>query len=304
MKTTTAPAAAACHPPPKIAENVVRTAEKKAATKNTSLLLLAFLAGVYIALGAVLFSVVTNDLAAHIGDGMSRLVGGMTFSLGLVIVVLGGAELFTCNNLIMTMGFLQKRINYRQVLYNWTWVYLFNVIGAILIAVFFLFSGIWKANDGAIALRAVDIAYTKVSLPWSEALFRGILCNWMVCLAVWLSLAGKDAISKIVGIVLPITASTAIGFEHSIANTYFVSMGIFLKAQTGLQEILTPLAIEGLTWRSFFTNNLIPVTIGNIIGGAIFVAVIYWQIYLRSTLQNTAGKPAAGSARSEQKLPS
>ncbi|MDW7738596.1 MAG: formate/nitrite transporter family protein [Bacillota bacterium] len=274
-----------CDTPAEIARSVVGVAQKKAATAPVSLIMLALLAGAYIALGAVMFTIITNDLAVYIGDGLSRLVGGISFSIGLILVILGGAELFTGNNLLVT-GYLDKKVSGRQVLNNWVWVYLFNFAGALLVVALFYFSGIWKANDGSIALRVINIAYAKSTLTWGEALFRGILCNWLVCLAVWLSLAGKDAISKILGIMIPITAFVAAGFEHSIANMYFVPMGIMVKNNIFIQGLVSPAILQSISWQSFFLNNLIPVTIGNIIGGVVFVAVAYWTCYLRPTMSD------------------
>jgi formate/nitrite transporter len=276
---------AACDAPPDIARNCVGVAEKKAAISPPSLRVLGLLAGAYIAMGAVLSTVVTNDLAVYIGDGLSRLVGGVTFSLGLVLVVLGGAELFTGNNLVMTAGLLQKKITYKQVLSNWSRVYLFNFIGALLIVILIFYSGIWKFNGGSVGLRAVNIAAAKVSLPWSEAFFRGILCNWLVCLAVWLSLAGKDAFGKILAIVIPVTAFVAMGFEHSIANMYFIPMGILLTGLETVRATIDPAVVNALTWSGFLWKNLIPVTLGNVVGGVIFVAVAYWNAYLRPTIE-------------------
>jgi formate/nitrite transporter len=280
LPSTTAAPVAACDPPSEIAKTMVGVAQKKAATAIPTLMMLAILAGAYIALGAVLFTIVTNDLSLYIGDGLSRLVGGIAFSLGLILVILGGAELFTGNNLLFT-GYLDKKLNGRQILKNWTWVYFFNFIGALIVVALFFYSGIWKANGGAIATRAINIAVAKNSLTWSEALFRGILCNWLVCLAVWLSMAGKDAISKILGIMIPISAFVAAGFEHSIANMYFIPMGIMLKDTTLAYNLFSPAVLQGLSWQVFFLNNLIPVTIGNIIGGVVFVAIAYWTCYLR-----------------------
>jgi len=280
----TTPPPIVCDPPPAIAKGMVGLAEKKASTASPSLQLLALLAGAYIAMGAVLSTVVTNDLATYIGDGLSRLVGGMTFSLGLILVILGGAELFTGNNLMVT-GLLDKKVTLKQVLNNWVWVYLFNFIGALLIVFIFYFSGIWKANNFGIAMKAINTANAKISLSWSEALFRGIFCNWLVCLAVWLSMAGKDAFGKIMGIMIPVTAFVAIGLEHSIANMYFIPMGIMLKNHEILQGMLTPGVAEGLNWINFFWNNLIPVTLGNLIGGVIFVGVAYWNAYLRPSVR-------------------
>ncbi len=270
-------------PPAEIAKSMVGVAEKKAATKMGSLIPLAILAGAYIALGAIMFTIITNDLAAFIGDGLTRLIGGISFSLGLILVILGGAELFTGNNMIMT-GYLEKKVSGKQLLSNWFWVYLFNFVGSLLVVVLFYYSGIWKANGGAIGVRAVNIAAAKASLPWVEALFRGIFCNWLVCLAVWLSNAGRDVIGKIIAIMIPIAAFVAAGFEHSIANMYFLPMGLSLVNHEALLSLLKPEVIQGLTWQGFFLNNLIPVTIGNIIGGAGFVAAIYWGAYLRPLL--------------------
>ena len=285
-----APPVLSCDPPPEIAKTIVGVAIKKTATATPSLMVLALLAGAYIALGAVLFTIVTNDLSAYIGDGLSRLVGGLSFSLGLILVILGGAELFTGNNLIVA-GYLDRKISGKQVLNNWFWVYLFNFVGAILVASLFFYSGIWKANDGEIAARIINIAAAKTSLTWSEAFFRGILCNWLVCLAVWIAMAAKDAVSKILGIMIPIAAFVAAGFEHSIANMYFVPMGLMVKGSELAQNIFNPALLQGITWQTFFINNLIPVTLGNIIGGVVFVAVAYWTCYLRPS---TTGRLVPG----------
>jgi formate/nitrite transporter len=292
-----APAAApvlSCDPPPEIAKTIVGVSEKKAATAALSRAMLALLAGAYIALGAVLFTIVTNDLALYIGDGLSRLVGGVAFSLGLILVVLGGAELFTGNNLLAA-GYLDKKVSGRQVLQNWFWVYLFNFAGALVVVALFYYSGIWKANDGGVAMRIINIAAAKTSLTWGEALFRGILCNWLVCLAVWISMAGKDAISKILGLMIPVTAFVAAGFEHSIANMYFIPIGIWLKGSELAQGLFAPAVLQGLTWQAFFLNNLIPVTIGNIIGGVVFVAAAYWTCYLRPTMADRGILPNGGA---------
>lgn len=274
------PPATSCDPPQEIAKTVVCAAQKKTALAAPSLVMLAILAGAYIALGAVIFTIITNDLAIYIGDGLSRLVGGVSFSLGLILVILGGAELFTGNNLLAA-GYLEKKVSGRQILSNWFWVYFFNFVGALIVVALFYYSGIWKANDGSIALRITNIAYAKTTLTWTEALFRGILCNWLVCLAVWIAMAGKDAISKILAIMVPITAFVAAGFEHSIANMYFVPMGILVKNSDIVAGLLAPAVLQGITWQAFLINNLIPVTIGNIIGGVIFVAAAYWTCYLR-----------------------
>lgn len=279
-----------CDPPKDVAATTVGVSEKKAATPFFNLLVLGILAGAYIALGAELSTMITNDLAKFVGDGLSRLFGGFVFSLGLILVVIGGAELFTGNTLMVT-GWLEGKINGRQVLRNWTIVYCANFIGAILLAWFFYNSGLWKVNGGLVGAKAVLIANSKANLAWNEALVRGILCNWLVCLAVWLASASRDGVSKILAIVFPVTAFVASGFEHSIANMYFIPTGIFLKSQAAvLPAVATALgtdpagataALANLNWGSFLVKNLIPVTIGNIIGGALFVGAFYWSVFLR-----------------------
>ena len=265
--------------PPQLARTMVGVAESKAAVTAPPLIWLAILAGAYIALGAIMFTIITNDLAAFVGDGLSRMIGGIAFSLGLILVVLGGAELFTGNNLIFT-GYLEKKVTGKRLLNNWFWVYLFNFAGSLVVVFLFYYSGIWKANGGAIGLRAVNIAAAKSSLPWIEALFRGILCNWLVCLAVWLANAGRDVISKIAAIMIPIAAFVAAGFEHSVANMYFIPLGLALKSHPALQALLDPALLAGLNLKGFLLGNLVPVTIGNLIGGALFVAAVYWRAYL------------------------
>ena len=267
------------NPPPQLARTMVGVAESKAAVTMPSLLWLAILAGAYIALGAIMFTIITNDLASFIGDGLTRMIGGIAFSLGLILVVLGGAELFTGNNLIFT-GYLEKKVTGKQLLGNWFWVYLFNFVGSLVVVFLFYYSGIWKANGGAIGVRAVNIAAAKASLPWAEALFRGVLCNWLVCLAVWLANAGRDVVSKIAAIMIPIAAFVAAGFEHSVANMYFIPLGLALKNHPSLQALLDPALLAGLNLKGFLLSNLVPVTIGNLIGGALFVAAVYWRAYL------------------------
>jgi formate/nitrite transporter len=275
--------------PANIAKSAANAAIGKASLATHALILLAVLAGAYIAMGGLLNTVVTNDLAGFLGDGLSRLVGGAVFSLGLIMVVIGGAELFTGNNMVMTIGYLDRKITAGQVLRNWVLVYIFNFAGALIVALLVYFSGIWKFNGGAVGIKAAGIAGGKVSLAFSEALVRGILCNWLVCLAVWLSMAGKDVISKIAGIIFPVTAFVALGFEHSIANMYFIPMGILLKGETAITSVLDPSVLGNLTWSGFLLKNLLPVTIGNMIGGIIFVGTAYWNAYLRPKTPKSKG---------------
>jgi formate/nitrite transporter len=265
--------------PRTIAETV---AEKigvgKATSPWVSVLVLGILAGAYIAFGGMLSSTVTFDLAAVAGTGITRFVAGSVFSLGLMLVVIAGAELFTGNNLMIT-SVMAGRIGMRTMLARWGLVYVANLIGALVLALLFTFSGLWKTGDGALGAYAVKVAYTKVTMPFLWALLRGIGCNWLVCLAVWMALASRQTIGKIFAIYFPIMAFVALGFEHSVANMYFIPTGIFLRAFMGVAAP-AGVAPEALNLGSFLLGNLLPVTIGNIIGGVFFVGMGYWGAYL------------------------
>lgn len=229
---------------------------------------LAVLAGAFIAFGAMLFTLVMTDHG--LGFGPARLLGGVAFSLGLVLVVVAGAELFTGNNLIV-MAWADRRISGTELLRNWVIVYCGNLVGAVATAVFVYWSGTLGLAEGAVARNALSIAQAKVSLPFDQALVRGILCNALVCLAVWLSYAARQVEGKILAIVLPISAFVALGFEHSVANMYFIPLGMLLDHGITTVQLL---------------GNLVPVTIGNLIGGGVLVGLVYWIAYRRN---GTAG---------------
>lgn len=284
----------AYEPPKEIAAAVAKASEAKAKMPLVNVLLLGCLAGAYIAIGAQLSTMVTNDLAKFVGDGLSRLTGGMVFSVGLVMVILCGAELFTGNNLVMALGLYDRKISWGQLLRNWGLVYLANFLGAMLLVYLVYQTDLWTANGALVGAKAVATAQAKVNLTFAEAFSRGILCNWLVCLAVWLANAGRDAISKMLGIILPITAFVASGFEHSVANMYFIPMGLLLKNQAPVVAAMGGTATDTLTWGNFLVDNLIPVTLGNIVGGAIFVAGIYWVVYLRQARPAVAETRGAG----------
>jgi formate/nitrite transporter len=196
-----------------------------------------------------------------------------------MLVVIAGAELFTGNNL-MVSSVMTKGITLDTMAKRWALVYVANFIGSVILALIFYFSGLWKTGSGALGAAAVDIAFKKVNLGFIEALVRGIGCNWLVCLAVWMALAARQTIGKIFAIFFPIMGFVAIGFEHCVANMYFIPTGIFLNQWA---SIAPPAAFDpgSLTWVSFLWKNLLPVTIGNIIGGAVFVGMSYWGAYLR-----------------------
>ena len=267
--------------PRTIAETVAeKVGVGKATSPWVSVFVLGILAGAYIAFGGMLSSTVTYDLSATMGTGFTRLVAGSVFSLGLMLVVIAGAELFTGNNLMIS-SVMAGRIGLRTMLARWGLVYVANFIGAIILALLFTFSGLAKTGDGALGAYAVKLAYTKANLPFVQALLRGIGCNWLVCLAVWMALASRQTIGKIFAIYFPIMGFVALGFEHSVANMYFIPTGIFLRAFMGVAAP-AGFAPEALGIGSFLVGNLVPVTIGNIIGGVFFVGMGYWGAYLRN----------------------
>jgi formate/nitrite transporter len=240
---------------------------------------LGVLAGAYIGFGGLLSLAVSFDLAAHLGLGFTRLVSGAVFSLGLMLVVVAGAELFTGNNLMICSA-MDRRIAAGRMLERWALVYAANFTGALTVALLFALSGVWKTGGGAMGAVAVGTAYARVSFTFIEALLRGIGCNWLVCLAVWMALSARQTIGKIFAVFFPIMGFVAIGFEHSVANMFFIPAGLLLRGWMGV-PVPAGYAAGALSWGSFFLRNLLPVTIGNIIGGAGFVGMSYWSAYLR-----------------------
>lgn len=273
--------------PKETAEGVVSIGARKCQAPLLNLVLLGILAGVYIGFGAELCTMVIHDLSTYVGIGLAKFVGGSVFSVGLMLVVLAGAELFTGNCLIFA-GLLAGECSARGMIRNWTLVYLANFIGSILLAALIFGSGLWKTGDLGVGAAALKVASAKVNLSFLEAFLRGVGCNWLVCLAVWLAVAGRDIVSKIFGVYFPIMAFVASGFEHSIANMYFIPMGLFLKQNPAVVNAagLTG-AIDHLTWLGFLVGNLIPVTLGNVVGGALFVGGVYYLVYLRNKDRNS-----------------
>ena len=269
--------------PQEMAERVEKIGVAKAKLDFWTLLALGILAGAFISLGAVFSTLIIHD--SKLSFGLTQLMGGVAFSLGLILVIVGGAELFTGNALI-TMAFASKKIGLRQLLRNWLVVYIGNFIGALTMVIWIYLSRHWTMNQYLVGAKAVLIANVKVNLGFIEALTKGILCNALVCLAVWLCFSGRNVVDKIVAIVFPVSAFVACGFEHSIANMYFIPLGILLKNNPTVLSATTILTdkevlFNNLTVRNFLIRNLIPVTLGNIIGGVILVALIYWFVYLR-----------------------
>ena len=263
------------YPPPEIAARVCKLGLAKVNTAVPTMVALAVLAGAFISLGALFYTVTitAGQDGPPLPFGLLRLTGGVTFSLGLILVVVGGAELFTGNNLI-AMAWAAGCVQTRQVVRNWIWVYLGNLLGACGTAVLVLLAGIQLLGDGAVGEAMVRIARSKIALDPLSAFARGILCNVLVCLAVWLCMGARSVADKILAIVFPISAFVACGFEHSVANMFFLPLGIALAAGSAAPLSL----IDAL-------SNLALVTLGNIIGGTVLVALVYWFIYLRTGSQ-------------------
>jgi formate transporter len=267
--------------PQTIAETVAgKIGVGKTTSPWLSVFVLGILAGAYIAFGGMLASTVTFDLAARMGTGFARFMSGAVFSLGLMLVVIAGAELFTGNNLMVSSA-MTGSIGIGRMLERWGLVYAANFIGSVMLALLFVYSGLWKISDGALGAYAVRVASAKVNLTFVEALLRGVGCNWLVCLAVWMALASRQTIGKIFAIFFPIMGFVALGFEHSVANMYFVPVGIFLRTLAGVPAP-EGAGLASLGWDTFLLKNLVPVTLGNIIGGGMFVGMSYWGAYLRS----------------------
>ncbi|MDO8875389.1 MAG: formate/nitrite transporter family protein [Pseudolabrys sp.] len=269
--------------PAEIAQKAETVGVTKARMDIVSLMTLSVLAGAFIALGAMFATTVLAGADGVLPFGVSRLLAGIVFSLGLVLVVLGGAELFTGNNL-MVMAWAAGKLPLRAMLRAWLIVYVGNFIGAAATALLVFLSGQYAGGGGAVTAVVLQIALGKVTTPIEQAFFLGILCNVLVCLAVWLTLGARTTTDKVIAIVFPVSAFVAAGFEHSVANMYFVPLGLFVKAfaPAALWAQLGSSAADyaALTWPVFFLS-LVPVTIGNIIGGGVMVGGVYWFVYLR-----------------------
>lgn len=264
--------------PAEMEKKVEAASAAKAKLSFLSLFMLSILAGSFIALGAEFCTLVIFDSSLSIG--LTKLLGGIAFSLGLILVVVAGAELFTGNNLVI-MGFASGVVTYKQLLKNWSVSYLGNFLGSLVVVFLMFFTNLWKMKDYMLGAKAVLIAADKVNLTFLEAFSRGILCNALVCLAIWLCFSARTVVGKIAAIIFPITAFVASGFEHSIANMYFIPIGILLKQNESVANAILKIAPDAALERLNvlgFLGNLLPVTIGNIIGGAVMVGLVYWLI--------------------------
>jgi len=248
--------------PAEIAKRVEAAGVAKAGLGLVETVTLGVLAGAFISMGALLYLLVMTD--SGLGFGPGRLLGGLAFSLGLVLVVIAGAELFTGNNLII-MAWVDRKITTTALLRNWALVYAANFAGAVATVVLVMLAGTLALGDGRLVATAFAVAEAKTTLAWNEAFFRGVLCNGLVCLAVWLSFAARDVAGKILAIVMPISAFVALGFEHSVANMFFLPLALLAGAPG--------VTVGGLV------ANLVPVTLGNMVGGVVLVGLTYWLCY-------------------------
>jgi formate/nitrite transporter len=259
--------------PKEIARRVNDFCVVKARLPLLTLWMLGVLAGGFVGLGALFFTLVVSD--SSLGFAAARLAGGACFSLGLLLVVVAGAELFTGNNLL-AMAWADGCVSLREVVRNWVVASAANFCGAAGLAVMVYLSGHWEMNGGAVGATYLKIAAAKATLPAERAFFLGVLCNLLVCMAVWMAIAGRSVADKFVAILLPISAFVAAGFEHSIANMYFFPLALLLK----WHGLALPPGGDAITVAGMF-SNLLPVIAGNIVGGSVLVALVYWVIYLR-----------------------
>jgi formate/nitrite transporter len=270
---------------------------RKAEMPFLKMFMLSVLAGAFIALGAIFATTVSagsmaittagGEAAYSTGlpYGVTRLLAGLVFSLGLILVVVGGAELFTGNNLIV-MAWASGKVSAGALLRNWGIVYVGNFVGSIGTAALMFFTRQYTFGANSIGIAALRTGVAKCDLTFIQAIALGTLCNALVCMAVWLTFSARSTVDKIAAIVFPITAFVAAGFEHSIANMYFIPYALFVKMFD--TDFIGKVAdkvpnLDKLTWQAFWINNLLPVTIGNIIGGAVLVAAVYWAIFLRTS---------------------
>jgi formate/nitrite transporter len=268
--------------PAEITEKFIEVGCKKTSNKVYKLLLLGILAGAFIA-----FASEGSNVAIHTIEsvGVGKALAGALFATGLMMVVITGAELFTGNTLIV-VSCLEKSAKCTKLLKNWAVVYSGNFIGSMLIVIFVILSGQFNFSSGLLGGFTIKVAAYKVGLTFTNAFFMGIMCNWLVCMAVWMSYAAKDIAGKLLAIFFPIWLFITSGFEHSVANMYYIPAGIIAKSNPAwVQQAISSFhvsesALANLTWASFIVKNLIPVTLGNIVGGSLFVGTIYWLSFL------------------------
>lgn len=270
--------------PAEVTKNVVGIGKGKAALPVSRMLVLGIMAGLFIGLAAA----ASNTVSSTVDNGsLGRLLCGLVFPTGLTMVLLAGSELFT-GNCLMVVPLLQREITFPAMLKNWIFVYIGNFIGSLIVVFLVYWGGQLDLFSGALAVSTVQVAANKCSLTFAEALCMGILCNFLVCIAVWISFAATTVAGKIVGLFLPIMLFVLCGFEHSVANMYYGMAGLIANTNEAYHAAAAEAVsnLSNLTAGNFFLMNLLPVTIGNIIGGSLLVGCMYWFSYLRKTDKN------------------
>lgn len=270
--------------PPEIVDVAVGVGIKKVSTPYFKEFLLAILAGAFIAFASEGSNMAAFNLFANPETyGLGKFVAGLIFGTGLMLVIVAGGEMFTGQTLIMS-AVLDGKVRVSQMFVNWTLVWIGNLVGSLFLAYMMVESGLFNSGDNVLGAMTIKIASYKVGLPFMSAFWLGIMCNWLVCLAVWMSFAAKDITGKLLAIFFPIWLFITSGFEHCVANMYYIPAGILAKSNPKWVEAaalygVTPEKLEQLNWTSFFLNNELPVTLGNIVGGGILVGGYYWFVY-------------------------
>jgi formate transporter len=266
--------------PREMARRAEHVGVAKAALPAAKMFALGVLAGAFIAMGAAFSTTVTAG-TGDVAYGIVRLLAGLTFSVGLILVIVAGAELFTGNTL-MIMAWSSRRVSTARLMRNWAIVYAGNFVGALASAVLMVWAQQYTFGGGAVGVQALTIAAAKCNLGFGQAVALGILCNALVCMAVWLCFSARSTADRVLAIVPPIAAFVASGFEHSVANMYFIPVALLIRRdQAWLNTTPGVPDLHALTWRAFALDNLLPVTIGNLIGGTLLVGAVYWFVYLR-----------------------
>lgn len=277
--------------PSEIAEATIEAGVKKSKLPIRNMFLLGILGGVFIAFAAEGSNMAAYNLFAKAETyGIGKALAGAVFGTGLMLVLVAGAELFTGNTMIIA-SILEKKVKVKAMMKSWFFVYCGNFVGSIIIAYMMIQSGLFNSSAGLLGGMTIKIATYKVGLSFIQAFYLGIMCNWLVCLAVWMGTGAKDMGSKLFAIFFPIWLFITSGFEHSVANMYYIPAGIMAKGNkawvdSALTLGVTPEKLLHLNWETFAINNLLPVTLGNIVGGGIFVAAMYWYVYIKNNNTN------------------
>lgn len=273
--------------PFEITKATIEAGIKKVGLPYRNMFILGILAGVFIAFASEGSNMAAfNLLSKPETFGLGRALAGAIFGTGLMLVVIAGGELFTGNTMIIA-GVLDKKVTVAAMLKNWFFVYFGNLVGSVFLAYMMTQSGLFNSGAHGLGAITIKIAANKVSLSFMQAFYLGIMCNWLVCLAVWMATGAKDIVGKIMAIFFPIWLFITSGFEHSVANMYYIPAGIMAKGTQAWVDAaqaigVKPETLANLNWGSFFAKNLLPVTLGNIVGGGIFVGVVYWYVYLKN----------------------